>query len=181
MEMKYPLIAAAIIIGSGIISLKNIDSFIADRENTIYLVNGKVRLGKVYEEHIQTNIEVIDKSNGSKLIDLSGKTEDIYSKSESYIKDQIDAINKNGGILDDDGKKTDLDFQTITWKSDVVVNINTAVTYRSEYANSFTSTIDSSEETIPAGSKTIYEVLQTLQPYSVKMIDKYEKNNSFIK
>ncbi|NBK99815.1 MAG: hypothetical protein EOM50_17755 [Erysipelotrichia bacterium] len=181
MEVKYPLLASSIVISSVIIGLPNIEHFVSDRENILQLENGKIRLGKVYEEHINTTIEVIDKSNNSKLIDLSTQTKNIYNKAESFIKDQVDSINNNGGATDESGKKNKLDFQTITWKTDVIVKTTTTVTYRSEYSNAFILTIDSSEESIPAGSKTISSVLQSLQFYSKKMLDEYYLKNSYIK
>ena len=105
MEVRNTLISSAIIIGSALLSIKNIDSFIDGLKNTINLESGKVRLGTVYEEHVKTNFEVVDKSNNSTLIDLSAQTKDIYSKVESYVKDQIETVNKNGGVRDENGRK----------------------------------------------------------------------------
>lgn len=181
MEVKYALIASSVIISSAIISMANIEHFITDRENILILENGKVRLGKVYEENVTTNFHVINKSDNTDLINITAQTKDIYDKSESYIKDQIDAINKNGGVPDKDGKKTKLDYQSVNWTTDAIVKKTTTVTYRSEYSNNFTLTIDASEETIPAGTTPISTVVQSLQDYSKKMLDEYQLHNSLIK
>ena len=181
MEAKYSLIAASLIISSAIISMTSIEHFVTDRQNTLMLENGKIRLGKVYEERINTDVEVINKEDNSNIMSIKSPTKDIFEKAETYIKDQIDTINKNGGTSNKDGKKSQLDYQTVNWSSDVVIKKTTSVTYRSEYSNAFTLTIDSSEETIPAGTKSIATVLQSLQFYSQKMLDEYQLHNSFIK
>lgn len=181
MDVKYPLIAFSLVASSAIISMSNIEHFITDQQNNLMLENGKIRLGKVYEERVNTDIEIIKKEDNSNVLSVNAPTKDIFNKAESYIKDQIDLLNKNGGVPDENGKKTKLDYQTVNWTTDVIVKKTTTVTYRSEYTNNFMLTIDSSEETIPANSKPISAVIQSLQFYSQKMIGEYELHNSYIK
>ena len=87
MEAKYSLIAASLIISSAIISMTSIEHFVTDRQNTLMLENGKIRLGKVYEERINTDVEVINKEDNSNIMSIKSPTKDIFEKAETYIKD----------------------------------------------------------------------------------------------
>lgn len=181
MEAKYLLVSVSLILSSAVISIDNIENIYSNKNNTLYLENGKVFLGKVYEERVNTDFEVINKSDSSTLMSVSAPTKDIFKKSDEYMRSEVDAINKDGGFPDKDGKKRKLDYQTISWTTDVIVKKTTTVTYRSEYTNTFVLTIDASEETIPASAKTVVDALQSLQYYSQKMLNEYELHNSFIK
>ena len=181
MESKNLLISGSILFSSLIIGSASLVSLYTDKANVLELENGKIRLGKVYEERLNTEIEVVSKVDNSVLLTMSSPTKDIFKKSDEYMRAQIEQVNKSGGFPDKDGKKKKLDYSEVFWTSDVVFKKHTTVTYRSEYSNSFVLTIDATEESIPAGSKTVDKALQSLQFYSQQMLTEYETKNSFIK
>ena len=70
------MLCIGIIAATAIASIDKIQPLINDR-NIIQLENGNVRLGKVYEERLNTDYTVTD-SNGKEVFSITSPTPNIY-------------------------------------------------------------------------------------------------------
>ena len=172
------VLCIGIIAASAIASIDKIQPLINDR-NIIQLENGNVRLGKVYEERINTDYTVTD-SNGKEVFSITSSTPNIYTAVYNKVKEDIDGVNANGGVDSGDGKKNKLAIPTVEWTTDVKIKKTTYVTYKSETQNMFVLTLDASDTTIPKGSMPILSAIEPLKIYSQQMMQKFELESSFL-
>ncbi len=171
------MLCIGIIAATAIASIDKIQPLINDR-NIIQLENGNVRLGKVYEERLNTDYTVTD-SNGKEVFSITSPTPNIYDAVYQKIKEDVDGINANGGVDSGDGKKEKLTMSAVEWTTDVKIKRSTYVTYKSETQNMFVLTLDTFDTTIPKGS-SVLAVIEPLKKHSQQMMQRFERENSFL-
>ena len=171
------MLCVGVIAATTIASIDKIQPLINDR-NIIQLENGNVRLGKVYEERLNTDYTVTD-SNGKEVFSITSPTPNIYDAVYQKIKEGVDGINANGGVDSGDGKKEKLTMSVVEWTNDVKIKQSTYVTYKSETQNMFVLTLDTSDTTIPKGS-SILSTIEPLKKHSQQMMQRFERENSFL-
>lgn len=151
-----------------------------DRRNVIRTSDGVVRLGKVNAERVKVDFKIQSTKSNEVLLQSSTFMGGAFAEAEKELSKQVAAVNKEGGIKGEDGKKESLDTRTATYKDDVKITKRTYIVYSSETMPFFELTLDNSEEVVSAGTKSIYSMISELQEYDQKAAVLAEKAPSFL-
>ncbi len=173
------LVSIAIIIAALILSANDIGE-LRQSGNVLNLKSGKVRLGQVYRERLETHFEVRLEGEKQPLIDITRGTANIHKEAlEEYVKTltRANRKRKEKGL-------PPIRVNRATWSKDARIIMVTRVIYESEFQPEFALIIDRTIITYdadrPQEDKRVKDYLDRLKEHSRVMKDKYLERHSFL-
>ncbi|MGL4821825.1 MAG: hypothetical protein ACRC2W_02230 [Plesiomonas shigelloides] len=175
---QYFILGGFLVASAAIISTDKIQDSI-QFNNTMNLESGKVRLGSVYREIVESNFEVTFEGQTEPSLQVSENTANLYSTAYEQLEQLAKELNNDRKLK----KQEPLSINELAWTKNATIKLSTTVTYASEFQPKFILTIDTEEMKYVANtpeSKNVIYYIEELKNYSAKMLKEYETNHSFI-
>lgn len=176
---QYFILGGFLVASAAIVSIDKIQENV-QFNNTINLESGKVRLGSVYRETVESNFEVTFEGQTEPSLQVSDNTANLYSTAYEQLEKLAKELNRDRKSK----KQEELSINDLAWTQNATIKLSTTVTYASEFQPKFVLTINAEEvkyEANTPNSKNVIYYIEQLKNYSDRMLTEYETNNSFIK
>lgn len=176
---QYFILGGFLVASAAIVSIDKIQENV-QFNNTINLESGKIRLGSVYREIVESNFEVTFEGQTEPSLQVSDNTANLYSTAYEQLEKLAKELNRDRKSK----KQEELSINDLAWTQNATIKLSTTVTYASEFQPKFVLTINTEEVKYEANtpdSKNVIYYIEQLKNYSDRMLTEYETNNSFIK
>lgn len=148
---------------------------LAQRNNILHTTAGKYVMGEIYSEELISSASITP-LQGDKIFEASGLTLNLYDDLVRDFKDKLKAVNERKDAKDR------MKFEDVSPAKDVEIELTTSVKYRSEFQPaSVTVIIDTTTLHYKADEKPFHLIFDDVKGYSKNMLEKYKKENTFIR
>lgn len=170
--------SSVLLICSVLLSISPIRALIQD-QNTLQTPEGKIRLGQVYGEQLDSELLITRIGDDGQLLKVNTTPENVYPQAIEKVLHYIQQINDKAQ-RNASGSYTPVEFSSAMWNSDIRVRLVTRVRYQSQYHKDLTIVIDNSDRVIKRDQASIKPILDELKDYGRLVKNKYNNGYSFI-
>ena len=176
--LRIILAGSILLICSSLLSISPIRALIQD-QNTLQTPEGKIRLGQVYGEQLDSELLITRIGDDGQLLKVNTTPENVYPQAIEKVLHYIQQINDKAQ-RSASGAYTPVEFSSAMWNSDIRVRLVTRVRYQSQYHKDLTIVIDNSDRVIKRDQASIKPILDELKDYGRLVKNKYNNGYSFI-
>ena len=176
--LRIILAGSILLICSSLLSISPIRALIQD-QNTLQTPEGKIRLGQVYGEQLDSELLITRIGDDGQLLKVTTTPENVYPQAIEKVLHYIQQINDKAQ-RNASGSYTPVEFSSAMWNSDIRVRLVTRVRYQSQYHKDLTIVIDNSDRVIKRDQASIKPILDELKDYGRLVKNKYNNGYSFI-
>ena len=176
--LRIILAGSTLLICSLLLSISPIRALIQD-QNTLQTPEGKIRLGQVYGEQLDSELLITRIGDDGQLLKVNTTPENVYPQAIEKVLHYIQQINDKAQ-RSASGAYTPVEFSSAMWNSDIRVRLTTRVRYQSQYHKDLTIVIDNNDRVINRDQASIKPILDELKHYGRLVKNKYNNGYSFI-
>ena len=176
--LRIILAGSTLLICSLLLSISPIRALIQD-QNTLQTPEGKIRLGQVYGEQLDSELLITRIGDDGQLLKVNTTPENVYPQAIEKVLHYIQQINDKAQ-RSASGAYTPVEFSSAMWNSDIRVRLTTRVRYQSQYHKDLTIVIDNNDRVIKRDQASIKPILDELKHYGRLVKNKYNNGYSFI-
>lgn len=176
--LRIILAGSILLICSSLLSISPIRALIQD-QNTLQTPEGKIRLGQVYGEQLDSELLITRIGDDGQLLKVNTTPENVYPQAIEKVLHYIQQINDKAQ-RSASGAYTPVEFSSAMWNSDIRVRLTTRVRYQSQYHKDLTIVIDNNDRVIKRDQASIKPILDELKHYGRLVKNKYNNGYSFI-
>ena len=176
--LRIILAGSILLICSSLLSISPIRALIQD-QNTLQTPEGKIRLGQVYGEQLDSELLITRIGDDGQLLKVNTTPEKVYPQAIEKVLHYIQQINDKAQ-RSASGAYTPVEFSSAMWNSDIRVRLTTRVRYQSQYHKDLTIVIDNNDRVIKRDQASIKPILDELKHYGRLVKNKYNNGYSFI-
>ena len=176
--LRIILAGSTLLICSLLLSISPIRALIQD-QNTLQTPEGKIRLGQVYGEQLDSELLITRIGDDGQLLKVNTTPDNVYPQAIEKVLHYIQQINDKAQ-RNPSGSYTPVEFSSAMWNSDIRVRLVTRVRYQSQYHKDLTIVIDNSDRVIKRDQASIKPILDELKDYGRLVKNKYNNGYSFI-
>lgn len=179
LRLPLYLLSFSLLFSAGLLGWPNLSYWI-QKQNTVALPDGALRLGTVYAERIKSQLTVTRVADNSELLTIEAQPDALYQTAVERILNNIRDLNDQAKASQGENFKA-VNFDNAMWSDDVRVKLVTELEYQAEYQPHVSVVIDSHDQVVKKEKANIKQILSGIEHYGADQMNRYRKQFSFIR